>query len=70
LKYKDIPNIYNVRTLKSLTYYKEPTSLIKELDSKASPYYSIRFRSSNINKLCSSCNNRTINARNCINIDS
>ena len=63
LKYKEIPNINNIRIFRSLTYYKEPTSLIKKLDSKASPYYLIGFSSSNIYKLYNPSNNKTIRAR-------
>ena len=63
LKYKEIPNINNIRIFRSLTYYKEPTSLIKKLDSKASSYYLIEFSSSNIYKLYNSSNNKTIRAR-------
>ena len=65
LKYKEIPNINNIRIFGSLTYYKEPTSLIKKLDSKASPYYLIGFSSSNIYKLYNPSNNKTIRARDC-----
>ena len=65
LKYKEIPNINNIRIFRSLTYYKEPTSLIKKLDSKASSYYLIGFSSSNIYKLYNSSNNKTIRARDC-----
>jgi len=49
----------------SLTYYKEPTSLIRKLGSIASPYYLIGFNSSNIYKLYNPSNKKTIRARDC-----
>jgi len=65
LKYKETPNISNIKIFGSLTYYKEPSSLIRKLDSKASPYYLIGFSGSSIYKLYNPSNNRTIRARDC-----
>jgi len=65
LKYKEIPNISNIRIFGSLTYYKEPSQFIKKLDSKATPYYLIGFIGSNIYKLYNPSSNKIITARDC-----
>ena len=65
LKYKEIPNLDNIRIWGSLTYYKNPISLIKKLDVKATPYYLIGFIGSNIYKLYNINSNKVINARDC-----
>ncbi|XPS72906.1 hypothetical protein M3J07_005050 [Ascochyta lentis] len=65
LKYKELPNLSNLRIFGSLVYYKEPTSLIKKLDSKATPYYLIGFIGSNIYKIYNPSTNKTITTRDC-----
>ena len=63
LKYKEKPNINNIRIFGSLTYYKEPNSFIKKLDPKASAYYLVGFIGKNIYKLYNPINNKTITTR-------
>ena len=65
LKYKELPNISNIRVFGSLVYNKEPNSLIKKLDSRATPYYLIGFVSSNIYKLYNPKSNKVITSRDC-----
>ncbi|KAH7077030.1 hypothetical protein BKA63DRAFT_412544, partial [Paraphoma chrysanthemicola] len=65
LKYKELPNLDNIRIFRSLVYYKEPSNFIKELDSRATSYYLIGFTSSNIYRLYNSSTNKIINARDC-----
>jgi hypothetical protein len=65
LKYKQIPNISNIKVFGSLTYYKEPTLFTKKLDPKATPYYLIGFIGSNIYKLYNPSSNKIITARDC-----
>lgn len=65
LKYKQMPNISNIRVFGSLTYYKEPSMLIKKLDSKAIPFYLIGFVRYNIYKLYNPSSNKIITARDC-----
>ena len=63
-RYKEVPNLDNIRVFSSLTYYKEPTSLIKKLDSRATPYYLVGF-SSNSYKLYNITTNKVVYARDC-----
>lgn len=65
LKYKEMPNISNIKVFGSLTYYKEPSLCTKKLDSKATPYYLIGFIGSNIYKLYNPSSIKTITARDC-----
>ena len=65
LKYREVPNISNIRVFSSLTYYKEPSLFIKKLDSKATPYYLIGFIGANIYKLYNPSSNKIITARDC-----
>lgn len=65
LKYKELPDLDNIRIFGSLVYYKEPSNFIKKLDSRATPYYLIGFTSSNIYKLYNPSTNKVINARDC-----
>jgi hypothetical protein len=62
-KYKETPNLNNIRIIGSLTSYKEPSSLIKKLDPKATPDYLIGFIGDNIYKLYNPSSNRIITAR-------
>ena len=66
LKYKEQPNINNIRVFSSLTYYKEPTSLIKKLDPRATPYYLIGFIGNNIYKLYNLKSNKVVTSRDCV----
>ena len=66
LKYKEQPNINNIRVFGSLTYYKEPTSLIKKLDPRATPYYLIGFIGNNIYKLYNLKSNKVVTSRDCV----
>ena len=65
LKYKELPNISNIRVFRSLVYNKELNSLIKKLNSRATPYYLIGFVSSNIYKLYNPKSNKVITSRDC-----
>ena len=69
LKYKEKPNINNIRIFGSLTYYKEHSCFIKKLDSRASAYYLVGFVGKNIYKLYNPINNKTITTRDCVNIE-
>lgn len=69
LKYKKLPNINNIRIFGSLAYYKEPTSLIKKLDPRATPYYLVGFISNNIYKLYNPTSNKIVNSRDCVIIE-
>ena len=64
-KYKELPNLNNIKIFGSLTYYKEPTNLIKKLDSRASSYYLVGFKGSNLYKLYNLVTNKVIYARDC-----
>jgi transposase InsO family protein len=59
LKYNKMPNLEHIRVFGSLAYYKEPSSFITKLDSKATPYYLVGFIGSNIYKLCNPTTNKT-----------
>ncbi|RYE04909.1 MAG: hypothetical protein EOP33_08175, partial [Rickettsiaceae bacterium] len=65
LKYREIPNIENIRVFGSLTYYKEPSLFTKKLDPKATPYYLIGFIGANIYKLYNPSTSKIITARDC-----
>ena len=69
LKYKEKPNINNIRVFGSLTYYKEPSNFTKKLDSRASAYYLVGFIGKNIYKLYNPTSNKTITTRDCVIIE-
>ena len=52
-----------IRVFSSLTHYKEPTSLIKKLDTSATPSYLIGFKGNNIYKLYNRKSKKAITSR-------